>query len=309
MNKKKPVQFRPPVRTRRLHDKLRVCSRCGQYTALWEDDCAACGRPSLQTVRDKAAGKAKRSMQAIRLAVVLAALVAMLFAATFLQMALAAIAGALLVALLWRVQRQALPAETNRELSRLLAREQGAIIEGMIAGREAAAEAVRSGNERLGYEMLRELGDFIRSDRIRLQQLALLDGFVLRRDMQLALEPLMLAHFEPMLAAYIGELTKIRRELIKHGAIRYALTYERHIIEMDGGVEILTGVAGACLRMKAYVAEYGDFVRRYARLLPKERFLRLYNLTRDPSGDFPAGLTDEVMAIYHEKYQWDPDFR
>lgn len=53
------------------------------------------------------------------------------------------------------------------------------------------AEA-RKQDEALAYEMLREIGSLVYNDRIRLQQVALLQSFVLRSDMDLRLKPLLL---------------------------------------------------------------------------------------------------------------------
>ncbi|MNC67646.1 hypothetical protein D3C75_1181590 [compost metagenome] len=44
VNKKKPVTFRPFKVPRYAFDKLRICRRCGRYTALSEDRCGQCGR-------------------------------------------------------------------------------------------------------------------------------------------------------------------------------------------------------------------------------------------------------------------------
>ncbi|MNP56970.1 hypothetical protein D3C76_1517460 [compost metagenome] len=78
---------------------------------------------------------------------------------------------------------------------------------------------------------------------------------------------------------------------------------------MEHGIEILTSVAGAAVRLKQYVQAYPDFIRRYARRLPKDRFLRLYRLIRQYP-EHPWGeLAIEVSNIRSELYEWDPDFQ
>ncbi|MNJ63027.1 hypothetical protein D3C77_588910 [compost metagenome] len=127
--------------------------------------------------------------------------------------------------------------------------------------------------------------------------------------MELELEPLLLENFDPELAAYIGELTKIKRELIKDRTFKYIIKYEQQIITMEHGEDILAGVAGAAVRMQRYVLAYAGFIARYARRLPKDRFLRLYRIIAEHPGLDWGELKAETTRIYEEKYQWDADFQ
>ena len=92
----------------------------------------------------------------------------------------------------------------------------------------------------------------VRNDRIRLQQIVLLQSFSLRSDMELELEPLALDEFDPDLAAYIGEIAKIKRELINSKAIRYLLAHEADILRMEHGRQIMIDAAGAWYGRKIY---------------------------------------------------------
>ncbi|MNM97719.1 hypothetical protein D3C81_1102310 [compost metagenome] len=126
--------------------------------------------------------------------------------------------------------------------------------------------------------------------------------------MELELETLLLEDFDPELASYIGELTKIKRELIKDKTFQYVIKYEQQILAMDNGKDILAGVAGASIRLKRYVLAYSEFIARYARKLPKDRFLRLYRMLAESPGLEWGDLLAETARIYEEKYQWDADF-
>ncbi|GIP28418.1 hypothetical protein J23TS9_35480 [Paenibacillus sp. J23TS9] len=308
MNKKKPVRLRPYYKTRYTYEKLRVCKHCRSFTVLWEDKCASCGKHMLIPVMEQARINAKRSMQSERLIALLITLAAVLFSQTFLQIILCLLGGIALTALLWWFQRKMLETETKRQLDKLLRSSERRIIEGIYLNLTTASAAIKD-DEQLGYEILREIATIVHNDRIRLQQIMLLQTFVLRKDMELELDPLMLDGFEPALAEYIGELAKIKRELVKNRAIRYVLLHEREILRMKNGAGIMTTVAGAAVRMKKYVDSYPDFILRYARQLPQERFLRLYQLVRRNPNQSWNGLRDEVSAIYNEKYRWDPEFQ
>jgi len=308
MNKKKPVRLRPYYKTRYTYEKLRVCKHCRSFTVLWEDKCANCGKHMLIPVMEQARINAKRSMQSERLIALLITLAAVLFSQTFLQIILCLIGGIALTALLWWFQRKMLETETRRQLDKLLRGSERRIIEGIYLNLTTASAAIKD-DEQLGYEILREIATIVHNDRIRLQQIMLLQTFVLRKDMELELDTLMLDGFEPALAEYIGELAKIKRELVKNKAIRYVLLHEREILRMKNGAGIMATVAGAAVRMKKYVDSYPDFILRYARQLPQERFLRLYQLVRRNPNQSWNGLRDEVSAIYNEKYRWDPEFQ
>lgn len=308
MAKKKPLILRPYHKTRYAYEKLRICKHCRFFTVLWEDRCANCGREALIPVMQQARIQAKRSMQNERLIALLITLAAVLFSQTLLQIILCLAGGILLTGLLWWFQRKMIESETRRQLERLLRSSQRRIIEGIYTNLTTASAAIKD-DEQLGYEILREMATIVHNDRIRLQQIMLLQSFALRKDMDLTLEPLMISDFEPALAEYIGELAKIKRELIKHKAIRYVLRYEREILDMKNGVRIMALVAGAAVRMKTYVDAYPDFILRYVRHLPKDRFLRLYRLVRRNPDQTWNGLRNEVSALYNEKYRWDPEFQ
>lgn len=308
MVKKKPVRLRPYYKTRYAYQKLRVCKHCHHFTVLWEDTCASCGKNTLVPVMEKAEASAKRSMQNERLISLLITLIAILFSQTFLQIALSLCAGLVLTLLLWAVQRRTLPTETLHQADKLLRNGQRLIPEGLQLNLATASAAIKE-DEQMGYEILREIASVVHNDRIRLQQIMLLQTFVLRKDMDLELEPLMLDFFDADLAAYIGEVAKIKRERIKSSAFRYLLIYEREILQMKQGEQIMTAAAGAAVRMKKYVDMYPEFIKNYARGLPKDRFLRLYHTVRRNPNQSWNGLRDEVSAIYNEKYRWDPDFQ
>ncbi|MGZ9585589.1 hypothetical protein [Paenibacillus marinisediminis] len=308
MSAKKPVQFHPYNKTRHRVQKLKVCKHCHTYTVLPAKQCTNCGKKQIISVEQRSAILARRSLQSHLLLVALISLVAVLFSNTFLQMALSLAAGVVCILAMWYFQRKAIPYETTRELDKLIKRDESNIVKGVFRDWESAiglwkTEPVKS------YEMLREISTVQRSSTIRLQQIALLDSFILRKDMDLQLEPLLVSHFEPMLARYIGELARVKRDLIKERALRYVTTYEIEIYEMEQGTEILTAVVGAAVRMKHYVQLYPNFIARYARYLPKDRFLRLYNIIAQNSAQDWGGLRDEVYQIYKEQYQWDPDFQ
>lgn len=308
MDKKKPVQLRPYHKTRYNYQKLRVCKHCHNFTILWEDSCAFCKRHTLVPVMELAEKLAKRSMQSDRLLFYIIGLSAVLVGQTFWQIAISFACMAVLLVLLLMVQRRMLHSETLHALNKLLRTHKEQIIHGLDLNQSTASAAIQE-DAQLGYEIVREIASLVQNDSIRLQQIVLLQSFSLRKDMELELEPLLLDEFNPDLAAYIGEIAKLKRELINRKAISYLLKHETEIMHMKQGRQIMIDAAGAAVRKKNYIDAFPEFISRYADGLPKARFLRLYQIVRRNPGLSWNGLRDRVSSIYNEQYRSDPDFQ
>lgn len=308
MMKKLPVKLNPYIKTRYAYKKLKICRKCGHFTVLGDSECEICGRDALVSVDDQAAAMVSKSMWKQRIIAVIIWGIGMPFSSSSKQLTLYLAAGAVLLALLWFMQRRSFASEAMRKLEQLLQEDANKLIAGLAQDREAAIEVFHEGDKPLAYEMLREIGALVHTDQLRVEQILLLQSFSLRKDMDLMLEPLLMDHFNPDLAAYIGELAKIKRELLKEKAFRYLLVHEASILGMDGGEDILVGAAGAAVRMRRYVVMYPYLIMRYARKLPKERFLRLYRMVAANPAGYGEQLVNEVFDIYNEKYKWDNDF-
>ncbi|GGO00563.1 hypothetical protein GCM10010969_21950 [Saccharibacillus kuerlensis] len=232
-------------------------------------------------------------MYSERLFAVLLTLLAMFFAGTPPWIGISAAAGVLLTALLWMSQRRAFEEQVCIRTDQLFARDKDRIRHGLIQDIRAA-EGLLEPEPAHAYEMLREVNTLLRNDPIRNLQAELLQSFVLRRDMDLLLEPLIMDGFSPHLAGYIGEVAKLNRELIKESAIRYCIRYEPQIRSLHRGDEILTAVVGAAVRMKRYIELYPEFIRRYTHKLPQDRLDRLREvLSQYPDNFRPLKLEAE----------------
>lgn len=306
MNKKRPVTFRPFKAPRYAYDKLRICRHCGRYTALGEERCSKCGRASLIAVEQQAAALTRRKMQTHLLFILLLTLASVYFGNSIQKMVLCGAGGLLLAGLLYYTQRKVRQNENLHSLNEMLGRGIDIIKEGLEINRQEAVSVLRE-NDVLAYEKLRELSILLRGDRISRQRVALLHGFLLRRDMDLELEQLLLKEFEPLLAEYIGEIAKVRPDLIKERTLRYVKNYEEDIRQMDNGLMILTGVAGAAVRMKRYALLYSSMIGRYVHNLPKDRFMRLSKLIAANPHEPWNGLDLKVAEIREVKYRWDPE--
>ncbi|MFD0717520.1 hypothetical protein [Paenibacillus sp. GCM10027626] len=309
MMKKLPVLLTPYIKTRYPYRKLKICRRCNHFTVLGDAKCPACSHSALQSVEKRAASMLLRSMWKDWLIVLLIMLAGVAMSESTMHSVLCAAGGLLLLALLWTIQRRSKFALLHVQLEQLFKKEASTLCAGLVHDREEAIKVFETGDKPLAYEMLREIGALVHTDQLRIEQILLLQSFVLRKDMDLMLDPLLMDHFNPDLVEYIGELAKIRRDLLKENAFRYILLHEAQILKMEHGESILTGVAGAAVRMKRYITLYPHLMLRYACKLPKDRFLRLYRIIQSSPTANAGPLYEEVMNIYNEKYKWDEDFQ
>lgn len=302
MNTKQVVSIRPFNRTTYAFEKLRVCKRCGQYTCLWEDECTSCGRSTLVLVQERAGSRVKRRIARDFFFTIILGSAATYFGETTDQTMLAATVSLLLIGWLIYIHKRAFPVQQLRQMKRLLYEDRENIRQGINRNWALVAEA-RQEDEALAYEMLREIGSLVYNDRIRLQQVALLQSFVLRSDMDLQLKPLLLRNFERLLAEYIGEIARIKPDLIREDAIRYIATYEVNILQLHNGIQILTAVAAAAVRKSKYIELFPSLITRYARFMPKDRFMRLYHTIERYPHKARGGLAESVGRVYNEKYR------
>ncbi|WP_322907332.1 hypothetical protein [Paenibacillus campi] len=303
---KQAVQLPVLEPSRHNYDRLRVCRKCGRFTILMDENCPSCGKSKLIPVIRQAKAQTRRRMLNELLITFILTIAAVLITPDIRLMVLFAAAGLVLLVGLVLVQRRLLERDTFRELGKLFRRQQQAIFDGLVEDQRIGVEEVRSGNEVEGYHMLRQTAVLVQNDRLRLALLSLLQNFRLRSDMDLELDSLITRGFDPLVAEYIGEMARIKRDLIKERSIRYVIEHEPKILQLEQGWAILIGVTSAMVRMKRYIMTYPGFIRRYARHLPKERFVRLYRIVQTDQGLLQDALAHDLEAIRQELYPNDP---
>lgn len=309
MTKKLPVLLKSYIKPHNPYNNLKFCRHCKNFTVLGEKECLVCGKTTLQTVEERAASMLRKSIWKTRLVALFIMVIGIALSQSTAQIVIGTAGSLLLLALLLTFQRRSTPALLLVKLEQLFQQEAYTLYNGLVHDREVAIEVFHSGDKPRAYEMLREIGVFIHTDQLKVEQILLLQSFILRKDMDLMLDPLLMDHFNPDLVEYIGELSKIRRDLLKENTFRYMLVHEEQILAMPGGESILVGVAGAAVRLKRYITLYPYLVLRYAHKMPKDRFLRLYRIVRNNPNSNWGKLDEEVMRIYNEKYKWDEDFQ
>jgi hypothetical protein len=303
-----PLTSQSQQMTYYAYENLKICSRCGNYTVLQDTECPQCSKPSLLPIGTYAEKLVRRSNRSQLLIGILITALSVIFSRNTGQLMLCVTSGILASLLLFLLQRKILVQRTYVQLTKHFHKQRQPIIHGLIKNLDAAVEVGRNDHRR-SYSMFRRVSSLVRNDHIRMLQIIQLQSFVLRSDMDLELEPLLVRHFDPHLSSYIGEIAKVKRSLITDKAIRYVITYENDILNLKDGVGILTGVTSAMLRKKRYVATYAAFVARYAPKLSKERFMRLHALISAHPEQPWGELNTIVSSLYEEQYSSQHKFQ
>ncbi|MBJ6360955.1 hypothetical protein ACFOQM_06525 [Paenibacillus sp. GCM10012307] len=276
---------------------------------LGDEECGACGKMALVPVEDRAAALTSGAAWLERLLALVLWGAAIGLGTNDMEWAASGAAGLILIVLLIVAQNKFAETRYRHQLTKLFKRGEDQLVEGLGIDHDEAIEVFQEGDKPLAYEMLREVGMLVRTDQLRMEQILLLQSFILRKDMDLMLEPLLTHRFSPDLVEYIGELAKVRKDLIKEKTFRYVLVHELQILHMEQGEQILARVAGAAVRMKRYVIMYPHLLVRYASKLPKDRFLRLCMILNSDRTRNWGEVGIEVYTVFNARYKHDPDFQ
>jgi hypothetical protein len=194
------------------------------------------------------------------------------------------------------------------QLKNLLRVDVRKIAAGIQYDSELAKEDVQEERLAPAYEKLRDIGEFIYSDQVKIRRIMVLNEIELRSDMELELEPLIPSSYDKDFVKYALEVLKINRTLITKKCIAYFITYRDPIVR-DFGMDSLISVAGTALRMKMYILEFSEFIEEFLEYFPKDRFLRLCGiLYANPEVEW-GSLLEKTNRLVAMKYHYDPDFK
>lgn len=167
---------------------------------------------------------------------------------------------------------------------------------------EGAKKAVDVGEYLAGYEKLRYLGKIMDSQELRLMKLTCLKEFSLRRDMPLEMKEILLDRCNIYLISYIYEVSKVKKEIIDEETLKYILTYEKDILQLHSGREVMASILSAALKSKYMLNKYGAAVYRYMDYMDKEKIIRLCKIKE---GIKDVGLRRAIVERVVLKYGSD----
>jgi hypothetical protein len=304
---KQAVQLSKKTRTKHRFQKLKMCKKCNRYSVLNDENCQNCGSDFVGIeALVKSIFKNRLFTEAIWILIFVC--IGIAAAPTVKMLYYSLIAGVVFVIGYVLLTSIFIKSEYFMQLKKLLRIDLRKIAAGIQYDSELAKEDVHAARLAPAYEKLRDIGDFIASDRVKIRRIMVLNEIVLRSDMELELEPLIPSSYDKDFVKYALEVLKINRTLITKKAIAYFIKYRDEIVR-DFGMDSLISVAGTALRMKLYILEFSEFIEDFLEYFPKDRFLRLCSiLYSNPDVDW-GSLEEKTKRLVAMKYHYDPDFK
>lgn len=164
---------------------------------------------------------------------------------------------------------------------------------------EVCKKQVSEGNYLEAYENLRYLGKVVDHEELRTLKLMCLSHFRLRSDMEFEVKEVLVEKCNVYLIDYIYEVAKLKRQVIDEASIAYILRYEKDILALQSGREVIATVVGCALKSKLLLNRFAEVVYEYVDYLPKERVLRLCKIQQ---GIKDKELREKILERIELKY-------
>lgn len=309
MGTKKAVQFKKQKHTRFAYQKLNYCLKCNTYTAFQEATCLECGSDRLQSIDKHVDIITKRRFQFDQIFIMILFFLGIIFSGNLMELGLITLFSVLVLIFINFLQRKNFSTERSNNLLNLVKSQSIQISENLNRNVNAIYTNMKDQNYKKAYEQLRDISTLLIDDNKKIQKLICLDQFLLRKDMELEADSLIISEYSIGLVYYIFEIAKVNRNLIKKKTIDYIIQYEGEILKLDSGYDILASVAGATLRTKQHVMSYKAFLIKYIRYLKHERLLRLCKLINNYYSDEWEGIRAETIRVIHENFENDLEFK
>jgi hypothetical protein len=304
---KHAVQLSKKKRTKYRYQKIKICKKCNRYSVLKDENCPKCGSTFVGIEGlVRSIYKNRLFTEAIWILIIVS--IGIVAAPTVKTLYFSLITGIIFVITYVIVTSIFMKSEYFIQLKKLLRVDFRKIAAGIQFDSDLAKADVKEERLAPAYEKLREIGDFIYSDQVKIRRVMVLNEIALRSDMELELERLIPSSYDKDFVKYALEVIKINRTLITKKCIAYFINY-RDAIVIDFGMDSLISVAGTALRMKLYIMEFSPFIEEFLEYFPKDRVLRLCSILQsNPEVDW-GSLEEKIKRLVEMKYNYDPDFK
>jgi hypothetical protein len=304
---KQAVQFSKKKRTNYRFQKIKMCKKCNRYSVLNEEKCTICGSNfiGLESLV-KSIFKNRLFTESIWILILVS--IGIVAAPTIKTLYYSLIAGFIFCIGYVILTTFFMKSEYNLQLEKLLRSDWKRIKEGIQFDSNLAKNDVQENQLSSAYGKLREVGDFIENDDVKIRQVKILNSIILRSDMELELERLVPSSYNSDFVRYALDVLKIKRSVITKKSISYFIQYREEIIR-DYGIDALISVASSALRMKLYILEFSEFIEEFLDYFPKERVLRLCSILNSNPDINLGSLREKMIRLIAMKYHYDPDFK
>ena len=288
-------------------EKLQFCKKCQRYSVLTEEKCPVCAQHYKKLFRLIRSTFIKRIVTETLWYVVLVGL-GIIFAPSKKDMDVVLVAGSIFFLTHWVLTFIFLKSEYYTLLKKKLRQDLSQIQAGIRFDFQRVSEDSKEGRGQAALDKLREIGDFVDSDEVKIRQVIVLTKAAIRSDGELELEKLIPTRYDKHVVLYALEVLKFNRAQVKKSCIAYFLHYRRNI-EMDFGADPLIAMADTALRMKLYIHEFAGFIEEFLEYLPKKRFIRLCGiLDKNPHMEW-GRLKGTAIRLIEKEYRHDPAFQ
>ncbi|CAH2717292.1 hypothetical protein BACCIP111895_04483 [Neobacillus rhizosphaerae] len=304
---KQAVRFSKKKRTQYRFQKLKMCKKCNRYSVLNDENCPKCASEFVG-IESLVKSIFKNRLLTESIWILIIVCMGIVAAPTVETLYYSLIAGVIFVISYVLLTSIFMKSEYFIQLKKLLRVDFKKIQAGIQFDSDLAKEDVKQDQLAPAYEKLREIGDFMDNDQVKIRRVMVLNEIALRSDMELELEELIPSSYDKDFVKYALEVLKINRTLITKKCIAYFIHY-RDAVVIDFGMDSLISVAGTALRMKLYILEFSGFIEEFLDYFPKERLLRLCNIVHaNPDVEW-GSLEEKTKRLVAMKYHYDPDFK
>ncbi|MCL6574207.1 MAG: hypothetical protein K6T88_21430 [Bacillus sp. (in: Bacteria)] len=301
------VQFSKKKRTKYHFQKLKMCKKCNRYSVLKDDNCPTCGSFFIG-IEALVKFIFKNRLFTESMWIIIFVCIGISAAPTVNALYYTISAGVIFVICYVILTFLFIKSEYFIQLKKLLRVDLRKIATGIQFDSKLAKEDILEERLAAAYEKLREIGDFIHNDQVKVRRVMVLNKMFLRSDMELELEELIPSSYDKYFVKYALEVLKINRSLITKKCLAYFINHRDAII-IDFGLDSLLTVAGSILRMKLYILEFSEFIQEFLAYFPKERVLRLCSIIHSNPEINWGSLGEETKRFVAKKYHYDPDFK
>ena len=265
-------------------ENMYYCKKCGDYTTLSQDRCLNCNAQGIMpfNVMVDRMIKFKNTKEIIFLLsmfLLIPVLGGIIFTITTSDLVIAFLILIVCLASIILIQKKFAKEIKASETLKIIEMEKYRIDKSLEKDFGRINETMADGKYLEAYKMLRQLGTIKKIDSIKKVRVYCLNKFVIRSDMALEMEELLLNYYDKDLVTYIYEVCKIQRNLVKQSTIDYIIKHEEHIQKEFNEANLIFGnIAGAAIYSKSSLEFNKDFVIRHINNIPKDRLTRLERL-------------------------------
>ncbi|MFD2446861.1 hypothetical protein ACFSO7_23250 [Bacillus sp. CGMCC 1.16607] len=303
---KQAVQLSKKKRTKYRFQKIKMCKKCNRYSVLKDDCCPTCGS-SFLPIESIAKSMFKNKVLTDAISLLIFVCLGIIFAPTLKTLYFSLFAGILFCIGYVVMNTIFIKSEYYFQLKKLIHLDILKMKQGIYEDSELAKKDIKEARAVHAYEKLREIGDFIINNEMKIRRIMVLNDLVLRKDMELELDTLVPTSYDKDFVKYTLDVMKVNRSLVTKKVISYFVLH-RNQISADFGNEALISMAGNATRMKLYILEFSSFIEEYIEYFPKDRLIKLCRiLTSNPTEGWES-LYQKTRDLVKRKYDFDPDF-